>query len=183
MKVLGIDPGSHRTGWGVVASDGGRLVHVASGVVHGRGETTTERLRAIADGLDEVLRAHAPDAVAVETVFHADNAQSALVLGQARGVALLCASRAGAEVFEYTAGQIKQAATGRGRADKEQVQAMVRLILGLGGAMALDTSDALAAAICHAQTRLTPQAAFLASVEASRRPRARRKAPVAGGRR
>ncbi len=172
MKVLGIDPGSHRTGWGVVASDGGRLVHVASGVVHGRGETTTERLRAIADGLDEVLRAHAPDAVAVETVFHAENAQSALVLGQARGVALLCASRAGAEVFEYTAGQIKQAATGRGRAEKEQVQEMVRLILGLGAdTMALDTSDALAAAICHAQMCATPQAELLRRVAASKRRR------------
>jgi len=121
-----------------------------------------------------------PEAVSVETVFHAKNAQSALVLGQARGVALLCAAQAGAPVFEYTAGQIKLAATGRGRAEKEQVQTMVRLVLGIDEALALDASDALAAALCHAQTTLTPQAAFLRTVALSRRRKAR--LPVGGAR-
>jgi crossover junction endodeoxyribonuclease RuvC len=171
MRVLGIDPGSHRTGWGVIDAEGGRLVHVASGLLSARGDSTALRLRSVADGLDEVLTSFRPAAVSVETVFYAKNAQSALVLGQARGVALLCASRAGASVFEYTAGQIKQAATGRGRAEKEQVQAMVCMILGLEAGMALDTSDALAAAICHAKMSATPQAELLRRVAASRRRR------------
>lgn len=175
MRVLGIDPGSHRTGWGVVQAEGGRMRALASGVIRAGDGATAERLRTIADGVDEVLRQHRPDAVAIETVFHAKNAQSALILGQARGVALLCAARAEAEIFEYTAGQIKQAVSGRGRAEKEQVRQMVQLILGLDGPMAIDTSDALAAAICHAQTRVTTQATFLSTIEASRRPRSRRR--------
>ena len=181
MRVLGIDPGSHRTGWGMLSAEGNHLVHLASGVILARGGTTADRLLTIADGIDAVLRNHAPEAVAIETVFHAKNSQSALVLGQARGVALLCAARSGATVHEYTAGQIKQAVSGRGRAEKEQVQAMVCLILGLAGPMALDTSDALAAAICHAQTRVTPQAAFLATLEASRRPRLRQRTLARAG--
>ena len=180
MRVLGIDPGSHRTGWGVVEGSGGRLVCLGAGVVRAHGTSTAERLRSIHDGLAELLRRFAPEAVSVETVFHAKNAQSALVLGQARGVALLCAAQAGAPVFEYTAGQIKQAATGRGRAEKEQVQTMVRLVLGVDEPLALDASDALAAAICHAQTTLTPQAAFLRKVAASRRKKTR--LPVGGAR-
>jgi crossover junction endodeoxyribonuclease RuvC len=167
LRVLGIDPGSHRTGWGVIDLVQGRLLHVASGVVQAGQGSSAERLRAIADGLDEILARFAPQAVAIETVFHAKNAQSALLLGQARGVALLCVARAHAPVFEYTAGRIKQAATGRGRAEKAQVQSMVRLLLGLSEQMALDTSDALAAAICHAQTQATPQAAFLSAVLAN----------------
>jgi len=173
MRVLGIDPGSHRTGWGVVDAAGSRFSHVASGVVAAHGESTAARLAAIYDGLESVLREHAPDAVAVETVFHAKNSQSALVLGQARGVALLCAARAGASVHEYTAGQIKQAATGRGRADKEQVQRMVTMILGLAGPMPLDATDALAAALCHAQMHATPTAAALERAQTAARQRGR----------
>lgn len=180
MRILGIDPGSHRTGWGVVEGVTGRLVCLGAGVVQARGESTAERLCSIHDGLSELLRRFAPEAVSVETVFHAKNAQSALVLGQARGVALLCAAQAGAAVFEYTAGQIKQAATGRGRAEKEQVQTMVRLVLGIDEALALDASDALAAALCHAQSTVTPQAAFLREVAASRRKKVR--APARGAR-
>jgi len=166
MKVLGIDPGSHRTGWGVIAAEGSRLAHEGSGVIMAGDGGLAERLVRIADGLDEVLARFRPDAAAIETIFHANNSQSALILGQARGVAIVCAVRGGAELFEYTAGQIKQATVGRGRADKTQVQQMVRLILGLDThTMVLDTSDALAAAICHAQMYATPTAVFLRNAE------------------
>ncbi len=161
MIVLGIDPGSHRTGWGVVWCEGSVLRHLASGILSGEGDTLSARLCAIADALDVLLARHQPEAVAVETIFHAKNSQSALLLGHARGVALLSAARAGAQVFEYTAGQIKQATVGRGRADKEQVRTMVRAILGLQGPLGLDASDALAAAICHAQLYATPTAMWL----------------------
>src|SRR6476646_5052663 len=129
MRVLGIDPGSHKTGWGVVAGEASRLTHIASGLVSAPAGPLAERLLAIAQGLEGLFAAHAPEAVSVETVFFAKNSQSALALGQARGVALLCAAQAGLPVFEYTAGQIKQATTGRGRADKQQVRAMLGAIL------------------------------------------------------
>ncbi len=156
MRVLGIDPGTRRTGWGVVEARGSRMVHVASGLAPGVGDCLAERLAAIADALDAAVLDHRPAAMAVETLFHAKNAQSALKLGHARGVALLSAARHGVRVFEYTAGQIKQATTGKGRAEKLQVQMMVRMILGLEEKMALDTSDALAAAICHLQWADSP---------------------------
>jgi crossover junction endodeoxyribonuclease RuvC len=153
MIVLGIDPGSHRTGWGVVQVDGNRLTHLGSGVVHGDADAMPARLANLADGLDAMLAKFRPTVLAIESIFHAKNSQSALILGHARGIAVLCAVRAGLSVFEYTPGQIKQATTGRGRAEKEQVQQMVRIILGLSGTveLILDQSDALAAAICHAQ--------------------------------
>ena len=161
MRVLGIDPGSHVTGWGVVEAVGSRMLHVASGVIRAPHEALVARLLAIADALDALLAEHQPQAVSVETVFHSVNAQSAIKLGQARGAALLCAGRFGAPVFEYTAGQIKQAVTGRGRAEKAQVQTMIRLLLGLSEAMPFDASDALAAAMCHAQMHGTPAAQWL----------------------
>ncbi|MEM6533611.1 MAG: crossover junction endodeoxyribonuclease RuvC [Myxococcota bacterium] len=148
LRVLGIDPGSHKTGWGIVDAAGSRMTHVASGTVTAVGSTLSLRLVSIADALDEIVSKYRPVACSVETIFHAKNSQSALKLGHARGVALLCAARAELAVFEYTAGQIKQACTGQGRAEKGQVQTMVRMILGLD-AMGFDTSDALAAAICH----------------------------------
>lgn len=153
MLVLGIDPGSHRTGWGLLRAEGSRLGFVEAGVIRtGDGELPA-RLLTLGEALDALLATHRPAAIAVENIFHAKNAQSALLLGQARGVALLCAARSGATVCEYTPGEIKQATTGRGRADKEQVQQMVRLILGVPReqALALDASDALAVALCHAQ--------------------------------
>jgi crossover junction endodeoxyribonuclease RuvC len=165
-RVLGIDPGSHMTGWGLVEGSGSRLAHLGSGVIAGGKGELASRLCAIADGLEALMRLDRPDAVSVETIFFAKNSQSAIALGQARGVALLVAARAGAQIFEYTAGQIKQATTGRGRADKEQVAQMVAMILGLGsqGFAAPDASDALAAAICHANLYSTPTAAFLRKV-------------------
>ena len=173
MRVLGIDPGSHKTGWGLVERHGSKLLHVASGTLVAGALPLAGRLKTIADGLDRVLSDHRPDAVAVETLFYARNAASALQLGHARGVALLCAARSNVPVFEYTAGQIKQATTGRGRADKEQVQAMVKVALGLHGRLGLDASDALAAAITHAFLDSSPTAALLRSATGSAR-RARR---------
>lgn len=162
MRVLGIDPGSHRTGWGIVDVQGSRVIYVASGLVAAGEGNLAVRLCRIAEGLEDVMRQHAPKAASVETVFFAKNSQSALALGQARGVALLVAQRNGADVHEYTAGQIKQATVGRGRAEKEQVRDMVSLLLGLRDkTMALDTSDALAAAICHAHMAATPTAQWL----------------------
>ena len=158
MLVLGIDPGSHTTGWGVVRSVPGKLHHVASGVIAARGDIP-ERLRQIADGLDALLVEHGPAQVSIESLYHHKNSQSALKLGQARGVALLSVARCGADLFEYAPAEIKRAATGNGRAPKELVARMVRMILGYHGELPLDASDALAAAICHAQRgRLVPAA-------------------------
>ncbi len=166
-----MDPGSHRTGWGVVICQGSSLQHVASGAIEVGGGTLPERLRDIGDALERVIAEHAPDAVSVESVFHARNAKSALMLGHARGVVLLCAARNELPVFEYTAGQIKQATTGRGRADKQQVQAMVKMVLDHRHAMSLDTSDALAAAICHAHMETSPTAQLLRGLARGRRGR------------
>jgi len=151
MDVLGIDPGSHHTGWGFIRSSGNSFTYLDSGVIHAKGEELSVRLLVIAEGLEEILQRYKPQAVAVERVFHAKNSQSALLLGHARGAALVAVAQYHLPIYEYTPGQIKRAATGRGRAEKEQVQHMVRLLLRYQGAMTLDASDALAAAICHAQ--------------------------------
>lgn len=168
---MGIDPGTRRTGWGVVDATGSRMRRLDSGVLHGRSDALAPRLHAIGDGLDGLLRTWQPEAVAVERVFQAKNTDSALKLGHARGVVLLCAVRATAEVFEYTAAEIKQATVGTGRADKEQVRHMVCLVLGHAEALALDESDALAAAICHLQR--APARSKLAALISARRPDSR----------
>jgi crossover junction endodeoxyribonuclease RuvC len=134
---------------------------VASGAIEVDGGLLPQRLSGIGDALEQVIAEHRPEAVSVESVFHGRNAKSALMLGHARGVALLCAARQRLPVFEYTAGQIKQATTGRGRADKQQVQCMVRVVLGCRQEMSLDTSDALAAAICHVQVTTSSAAQLL----------------------
>jgi crossover junction endodeoxyribonuclease RuvC len=121
-----------------------------------------ERLAAIGDGLRRLIRELRPEAVAIETLFYAKNAQSAMKLAHARGVAMMVAAEAGLAVFEYTAGQIKQATVGHGRAEKHQVAEMVRAILGLPEVAQEDASDALAAAICHLQFRAMPQLLQLA---------------------
>lgn len=164
MRVLGIDPGSHRTGWGVVEAAGSRLLYEASGVLTGpRGDVElADRLCGIADGLEALLDELRPDAVAVETLFAAKNFQSALTLGHARGVALLCVARRGVPLFEYAPAVVKRATTGSGRAPKDQVQRMVQLLLGRPESLALDASDALAVAICHCNA--TPGRLLLAAV-------------------
>ena len=150
MRVLGIDPGSRFCGFGVVEEDGGtRVRHLAHGVlVLGEHRPMEDRLRSLHEGLTRELSRHKPDVVAVEDVFHARNARSALVLGQARGVALLVAAQAGVQSRSFSPSTIKQAVTGSGRAEKDQVGRMVAVLLGLHIEGRLDASDALAAAIC-----------------------------------
>lgn len=167
MRVLGIDPGSHRTGWGVVDCAPGKFRHVASGTLSAQDAPLPQRLLAIAAGLDAVLVAHAPEVVAIESIFHAKNVKSALLLGHARGVALLFAAQHGLAIAEYAPAAIKKALTGSGRADKTQVQSMVHFLLGHDTGLELDASDALAGAICHAQLATSPVAAKLEALVAS----------------
>lgn len=154
-RILGIDPGSRVTGFGVVDSDGQRTVHLASGRIVLRDGDLGERLRRIFEGVREVIDRHRPEEVAIEDVFVSRNAGSALKLGQARGSALLASVLDGLPLFEYPPARVKQALTGQGRAEKGQVQHMVRLLLGLGETLPEDVSDALAVALCHAHTRTT----------------------------
>ena len=150
MRILGIDPGLRSTGFGVIEQAGSKLQYVSSGCVRsGEGELA-ERLKAILDGLSEVIGAHRPQHVAIEKVFVNVNPQSTLLLGQARGAAICAAVIAGLPVAEYTALQIKQAVVGKGHARKEQVQHMVKRLLALPGDPSPDAADALACAICHA---------------------------------
>ncbi len=154
MRVFGIDPGSVRTGYGCVDTDGTRHRLVTCGALTpGPRATLPERLHVIHDGLARLLRDVAPACVAVENLFHAKNVRSALTLGHARGVAILAAIEAGFPVVEYAPAEIKLAVVGYGRAEKGQVQHMVQLLLGLDTAPTPhDASDALAVAICHAHT-------------------------------
>lgn len=150
LRVLGIDPGSRFCGFGVVEDAGGaRFLHLQHGVIAlDDSAPIEERLAALYAGLMSALEEHRPGLVAIEDIFHARNARSALVLGQARGVALLAAAQSGAQVRSFTASTIKQAVTGSGRAEKDQVGRMVNALLGIQVAARVDASDALAAAIC-----------------------------------
>ena len=152
MRVLGIDPGTRHCGWGVVeARSGSRISHVAHGVLSPKGTAPlAERLAFIHEGLVKAIREHAPVSAGVEEVFFAVNVKSALVLGHARGVALLAAAQAGLDVAAYAPTLVKQAVVGTGRAEKFQVSRMVSVILGLGEIGKTDASDALAIAITHA---------------------------------
>lgn len=151
MRVLGLDPSLVRTGWGVVESQGSSFRCLGYGCVPTRaGEPLADRLERIYLELREVVARYAPEAAGVETVFTAKNAKVAILLGHARGVAVLAARRAGVPVFEYAPRDIKMSVTGRGGAAKEQVAFMVQRILGLDAPVEPDdASDALAAAICH----------------------------------
>lgn len=151
MRVLGIDPGLRRTGFGVIDVDGPRLLYVASGtIVVPSNLSLSARLKTILDHIREVAAETQPDIAAIEKVFLNTNPTSTLLLGQARGAALCGLADAGLEVHEYTALQIKKAVVGSGRAAKEQVQHMVQRLLSLSGLPAADSADALACAICHA---------------------------------
>ena len=151
MRVLGIDCGTERTGYGVIDSDGRRHRLVSAGVIRTKTSDPLEsRLLEIARGLREVVRAHRPVAAAVEEVFHAANPRTALKLAHVRGVALLIAAEEGLALGEYSPLEIKHSVVGYGRAEKAQVQLMVSSLLGLSQPPAEDASDALAAAICHA---------------------------------
>ena len=151
MRVFGIDPGSQRTGYGCVETDGSRHRLVACGAITGRAaDTFPQRLAHIHARLSTLLDECRPDSVAIEDLFHAVNVKSALKLGHARGVAMLAAVEAGCPIAEYTPTQVKRAVVGYGRAEKPQVQEMVKLLLGLDRVPAPhDAADALAVAICH----------------------------------
>jgi crossover junction endodeoxyribonuclease RuvC len=151
--ILGIDPGSRKTGFGIVNSVGSRLEYVTSGCIKMPGGELPERLKIIYEGISEIILLHSPQEVSVEQVFFAKNPGSALKLGQARGAAIVAAVTQGLEVAEYSARQIKQSVVGTGAADKAQVQHMVKSILGLSATPQEDAADALAAAMCHAHTR------------------------------
>ena len=155
VRVLGIDPGSRVTGFGVIETDGIRSRYLGSGCIRTTSGPFPERLGEIFSGLRATLEEWRPREVAVEQVFVSRNASSALKLGQARGAAISAVVTLGLPVFEYTPAAVKQGLVGNGRAEKEQVQHMVRVILAMQGRMVLDESDALAVALCHAHSQAT----------------------------
>lgn len=149
-RILGLDPGLRITGFGLVDQLGTQLRYVASGCIKTKDGELPGRLKTLLDGVREVIATYQPDVVAVEKVFVNVNPQSTLLLGQARGAAISALVHGGLPVAEYTALQVKQAVVGHGKADKEQVQAMVVRLLNLPGVPGADAADALACAICHA---------------------------------
>lgn len=173
LRILGIDPGSRRTGYGVIERRGAEWVHVAHGcvTVTGAADSLPQRLRVIFESLGELIAAHGPEEVAIERVFVNRNVDSALKLGQARGAAL-CAVPKGLPVFEYAPRAIKLALVGSGAADKVQVAHMIRTLLGLQGRISPDASDALAVAVCHAHSRALAELARRSAV-AQTAPRAK----------
>ncbi|HBG06551.1 MAG: crossover junction endodeoxyribonuclease RuvC [Geobacteraceae bacterium GWC2_58_44] len=153
MIILGIDPGSRITGYGIISKQGNRLIHIDNGAIFTQSaKDFPQRLEQIFTGLSAIIVQYQPEAVAVENVFLAKNAQSALKLGQARGAAIVAAVNVGLSVFEYTALQVKQAVVGSGRAEKVQVQQMIKALLNLPEVAQEDASDALAVAVCHAHS-------------------------------
>ena len=154
IRILGIDPGLRRTGWGLIESDGNRLIHVACGSVETseRADLGT-RLVAIHDGLIAVIERYAPHEAAVENTFVNGNAASTLKLGQARGIAMLVPSRMGILVSEYAPNQVKKTVVGGGHAEKAQIRMMIGVLLPKARPQSEDAADALAIAICHAHHR------------------------------
>lgn len=164
MKVLGIDPGSTVTGYGIVELDGSTTRHIDNGGIHlSSSEPLPRRLSAIYRKISALLDAFAPDIVAIESIFMAKNVASIMKLGQARGAAMVAVANADIPIAEYTPMQVKQAITGYGAATKEQIQKMVRAMLKLPDVAFEDASDALAIAICHCQSQCLKQALKKAS--------------------
>jgi crossover junction endodeoxyribonuclease RuvC len=168
-RVLGLDPGSRRTGFGIIDCRAGTEKYVASGCIDVTGADMVVRLQRIHARVTALVAEHRPDMVAIERVFLHRNPDSALKLGQARGVALCAAASQGASVHEYAARAIKMAVTGYGAAAKPQVAQMVRTLLSLQASLEADAADALAAALCHLQTRRLGglQGALLAAGDAA----------------
>ena len=152
-RILGLDPGSRVTGFAVLDCDGSNLGYVTSGSIRTEGSEFLDRLRHVFSGVSEIVTQFRPDEVAIEKVFMHRNADSALKLGQARGVALSATFAQVNTVFEYAAREVKQAVVGTGAAEKAQVQLMVKRLLKLNGEIGADAADALAIAICHAHSR------------------------------
>ena len=154
IRVLGVDPGSRLTGYGIVDVDRDVLRYVASGLIQTTRGPFTGRLGDIYRGIDELIDAYSPDEFAIEEVFFARNPQSAMKLGQARGVAIAAAVKTGLPVSEYAARAVKQTVVGTGNATKAQVQYMVQALLSLSAEPSSDAADALAVAICHVNTAI-----------------------------
>ncbi|MFO1407321.1 MAG: crossover junction endodeoxyribonuclease RuvC [Steroidobacteraceae bacterium] len=160
--MLGIDPGSVATGFGVIDWSRGAPRYVASGTIRTSGREFAPRLRQIFEGVSEVMRSYGPGEVAVERVFMHRNADSALKLGQARGAALCAVFATGPAVYEYAPREVKLAVVGQGGAQKEQVQLMVKTLLGLSGELGPDAADAVGVALCHGYSRASRAAAAVA---------------------
>ncbi|MFL6720433.1 MAG: crossover junction endodeoxyribonuclease RuvC [Sphingomonas sp.] len=159
MRILGLDPGLGTTGWGLIEADGNRLTHIANGQIRtDSAQLLPRRLAHLADQLEAVIADHAPASAAVEEVFVNKNPQSTLKLGQARGVALMCAARAGIDVGEYAPTLVKKAVVGTGGAEKAQVHAMVSRLLPGVKIAGPDAADALAVAITHAHHQASARA-------------------------
>lgn len=153
--ILGIDPGSRITGYGIVEDTPQGVRYIASGSIRADAENFPERLKRIFDGVTELVEQFQPQQLAIEQVFMHKNADSALKLGQARGAAICAAQAAGLPVFEYAARQVKQAIVGKGSAEKDQVQHMVKILLGVTGTLQVDAGDALGVCLCHAHYQQT----------------------------
>jgi crossover junction endodeoxyribonuclease RuvC len=182
VRIVGIDPGSERTGYGCVETDGRRYHLVACGAITAiAGDAFPQRLARIHRELSRLISTCRPECVAVENLFHGVNARSALTLGHARGVAMLAAVEAGCEIVEYTPAEVKRAVVGYGRADKRQMQQMIKLLLGLDAPPSPhDAADALAVAICHLHS--TPRASVMtAGLKTRRYKNAAEKALVEAG--
>jgi len=151
--ILGIDPGSRKTGFGIIDQQGDKFQYVTSGVIRLSEKYLPQRLKIIFDNMSEIIDTYGPTQMAIEQVFMGKNAGSALKLGQARGAAIVAAVNLDLPVSEYSALQIKQAVVGTGAADKEQVQHMVKLLLRLPAKPQEDAADALACALCHGHTQ------------------------------
>lgn len=155
MRILGIDPGSRLTGYGIIEDSPRGYRYIASGSIRIKADYFPDRLKQIFDGILEIVDNYQPEQMAIEQVFMHKNADSALKLGQARGAAICAVQTKGLPVFEYAARQVKQAVVGKGAADKIQVQHMVKILLNVQGELSLDASDALGIGICHAHYQQT----------------------------
>jgi crossover junction endodeoxyribonuclease RuvC len=159
MRVLGIDPGSQSTGYGIIDQDEARYIVRAFGTIKpSRRLPFHLKLNAIALKVGEIIAAHSPDEVAIESPFYAQNIKTAIALGQVRGAVLVAVASTGRPLAEYSALEIKKAVTGYGQAEKQQVNTMVKALLNVEEEVETDASDALAAAICHLNTRLFQKA-------------------------
>ena len=153
IRILGIDPGSINTGFGIVDTEGNHSRQIDHGLINIKGETLAEKLKVIHEGITAVIDEFKPQEVSIERVFMDKNADSALKLGQARGVAIAACAIRDLPVYEYTANQVKQATVGKGHASKQQVQHMIKVLLCLSVSPPADAADALAIALCHAHSR------------------------------
>jgi crossover junction endodeoxyribonuclease RuvC len=152
-RILGIDPGSRFTGYGIIDMQGNHATHITHGTIRVEGDDIAAKLRCLYRALAAILTEHHPDEVSIEKVFMHKNADSALKLGQARGCAITACAERDLPVFEYTANQVKQATVGKGHAAKEQVQHMIKILLCLRTSPQADAADALAIALCHGHSR------------------------------